>query len=178
VSEDYLLPLLPDRIDDVKLPVDCSKESHFVRINLAHFEARDFAPSAGRVVTILQILGCQDQGRKEHTTTALQCTQGCNILGLLHREVVFGDMRLDQNQVVQSDLQGAVAGARAAQGLLDKSPERYYATGCSFTPTGRSRGGPNDFHHLSGRIDEAVDKVDLAVTLTNQWRRLPMVDGC
>jgi hypothetical protein len=56
VTKDNLLPLLPDRVSDVELPVDSLEESHFVSVDLADLEARDLAPSASRVVTVLQVL--------------------------------------------------------------------------------------------------------------------------
>jgi hypothetical protein len=177
VSEDNLLPFLPNGINDVKLPVDSLQKSQFVGVDFAHLQPRDVAPSAGRVIAILQILRRQNEGSKEHAAPTLQSAQRRNILRLLHSEVVFWHVTLDKDQVVQSDLQGAIARARTAQSLLDESPERQNSSRCSFASAGGSRSGPNDFNHLSGRIDEAVDEVDLAVALSNELRRLSMVDG-
>ena len=56
MSQDNLLPLLPDGVRDVELPVDSGEESHFVGIDLADLEARDLAPGSSRVIAVLQVL--------------------------------------------------------------------------------------------------------------------------
>jgi hypothetical protein len=56
MTEDNFLPFLPDGISDMELPVHSLEESHLVGVDLTNLEARDLAPSASRVVTILQVL--------------------------------------------------------------------------------------------------------------------------
>lgn len=103
MSQNNLLPLLPHRIDNVELPVDRFQESHLVCVDLANLEPRDLAPRAGRVVAVLQILGGEYQRSKEHATTALERAKR-SIFGLRHGEVMLGQVGLDEDQVVQSNL--------------------------------------------------------------------------
>lgn len=88
-------PTLEDVVGDVELPVDGQQESDLVLVDLVGVETRDLAPGASRVVSVLEILGGQDQSGEEHATTALQGAAGLAIVGLLHGEVVLRHMRLD-----------------------------------------------------------------------------------
>jgi hypothetical protein len=56
VSENNLLPFLPNRIGDVEFPVDGLQEGHLVGVDLTDLETRDLAPCASRVVAVLQVL--------------------------------------------------------------------------------------------------------------------------
>jgi hypothetical protein len=56
VTVNDFLPLLPNRIGDVKLPVHSLEEGHLVCVDLTDLEARYLAPGASRVVAVLQIL--------------------------------------------------------------------------------------------------------------------------
>ena len=95
-------------------------------------------------------------------------------------------MRLDEDQVIQSNLQSGVAGARSAKSFLDEGAQRKHPTsGNSFAPALGLRKLPNNLNHLGcgilGRTsqrengdsrvsmeltDEAVDEVDLSVALS------------
>jgi hypothetical protein len=120
VTENNFLPLLPNRVSDVQLPVHSLEKRHLVGVDLADFEARDLAPCASRVVAILQVLGRENERCKEHATSTLQSTQR-GILRLGHGEVMLGQMSLDEDQVVQGNLQSGVAGPRSLESLLDES---------------------------------------------------------
>lgn len=81
---------------------------------------------------------------------------------------MLGQVRLDENQVVQSNLQSGVAGARAAKSLLDEGAQRKHTTSSSglAAALGLSK-LPDNLNHLGCGIDEAVDEVDLSVALSN-----------
>jgi hypothetical protein len=100
----------------VKLPVDSQKEGHLVLVNLA--------PCAGRVIAILEVLGCQNQGGQEHPTSALDGLARAAGIGLLGSKVVSGDMGLNENEVVQSDLECRIGSPRATESLLDEGTQR------------------------------------------------------
>jgi hypothetical protein len=92
---------------------------------------------------------------------------------------MLGKVRLDQDQVVQGNLEGGVAGARATEGLLDEHAKRKHSASRSiFTTALGLRELPDDLDHLSSGIDEAIDEVDLSVGLPYQlgWRLV--VDSC
>jgi hypothetical protein len=154
MSQYYLLPLLPSWVSDVEPPVDSFEEGHFVSIDLADREARNLAPSTSREVAILQILGCKYKSCEEHAATALQCAQG-DILGLRHGEIMLRQLRLDQDQVVQRDLQSGVAGTGPAKRLLDEGTKGKHSAprSCLATALGL-RELPDNLNHLSSRIFE------------------------
>jgi hypothetical protein len=56
VSQNDFLPFFPNRISDVKLPIDSLEKGHLVGVDLTDLEARDLAPCASRVVAVLQVL--------------------------------------------------------------------------------------------------------------------------
>jgi hypothetical protein len=56
MPQNDVLPFLPNRINNVELPVNSLEESHLIGIDLTDFEARDLAPCASGVVAVLQIL--------------------------------------------------------------------------------------------------------------------------
>jgi hypothetical protein len=114
VLEYDLSPALKDLVGNVQLPVNSNEECHLVLVDLLGVEARNLAPGACRVVAVLKVLRRKDKSREEHTATALKGTIGSTINGLLHGKVMLGDVGLDQNKVIQSDLEGRVACARAA----------------------------------------------------------------
>lgn len=89
----------------METPIDSNKESHLVLVDLVRVQPADLTPGASRVVSILQVLRSQDEGRQEHATTALQSSDGITILRLFHGEIMFGDMWLNQDQVIQCNLQ-------------------------------------------------------------------------
>jgi hypothetical protein len=92
---------------------------------------------------------------------------------------MLGQMRLDQDQVVQGNLQRRVACARATERLLDKHAERKYSASRSILTAALGlRKLPDNFNHLGSRIDEAIDEVDLSVGLSYQLRRGLLVDSC
>jgi hypothetical protein len=122
VTENNLLPLLPNGVSDVQLPVDSLEERHLIGVDLTDLEARDLAPCASRVVAILQVLRRENERCKEHATSTLQSTER-GILRLGHGEVMLGQMGLDEDQVVQGNLQSGVAGPRPLERLLDESAE-------------------------------------------------------
>ena len=153
MTENYLLPLFPDGISDMELPVHCRKKGHLVGVDLANLETRYLAPCTSRVVPILQILGCQNQSGEEHPTATLKGADGRNILGLLHGEIKLRHMGFDEDKVVQGNLKRGVTCSRTAQGLLDKCTQRQYTTtGSGLTSASRNGSGPDDLNHLCGRI--------------------------
>ena len=109
---------------------------------------------------------------------------------------MLGQVRLDENQVVQCNLQGGVAGARSTKSLLDEGAQRKHTTSSSGLATALGlRKLPDNLNHLGCGIfggtsqrgnegsrvsmeltDEAVDEVDLSVALSNQLRRSALVD--
>jgi hypothetical protein len=111
---------------------------------------------------------------------------------------MLGQMRLDQDQVVQGNLQRRVACARATERLLDKHAERKYSASRSILTAALGlRKLPDNFNHLGSRIlkrtnqrrnhgpgikrvltDEAIDEVDLSVGLSYQLGRGLLVDSC
>lgn len=109
---------------DVQLPVDRQEESHLILVDLLDIEARDLAPGLCRVVPVLQILGSQNQSSKEHAAPTLETRVLEAIARLFHGEVAGRDMGLDQDQVVQCNRQGGIAGTRALERLLDKLAQR------------------------------------------------------
>lgn len=88
---------------------------------------------------------------------------------------MLGQVGLDENQVVQSNLERRVAGARSAESLLDKHAKRKYPASRSILTAALGlRQLPDDLYHLSSGIDEAIDEVDLAIRLPDElgWRSL------
>ena len=114
---------MEDGIGDVDAPVYSEKKGHLVLVNLQSVQTGDLAPGASGVVAVLEVLGGQDQRREEHAAPALQSADGVGVVRLLHREVVARDVRFDEHQVVEGHLQGRIAGAGAAERLLDKSSQ-------------------------------------------------------
>jgi hypothetical protein len=102
------------------LPVDSKQESNFVLVNLFSSKSRDLAPGARRIISVLKILGGKDQSSKKHATAALECAVSMSVHRLFHCEIMFRHMRLDENQVIQSNLESRVTCPRAAQGFLDE----------------------------------------------------------
>lgn len=64
-------PAVVHLLGDVKVPVNGKKERHFVLIYFLGVEPRNLAPSAGRVVSILKILGRQNESCQEHPAATL-----------------------------------------------------------------------------------------------------------
>jgi len=93
----------------MELPVNGNQKSNLILVDLLGVKSRDLAPSPSRVVSILEILGSQDQGREEHAAATLKCTIGMAVIRLLSGKVMLGNMGLNENQVVQGDLEGRVA---------------------------------------------------------------------
>jgi hypothetical protein len=90
---------------------------------------------------------------------------------------MLGQMSLDENQVVQSDLQGRVTGTRSAERLLDEGAQGKHTTSrSSLATTLGLRELPDNLDHLSSRIDEAVHEVDLSFALPYQLRRTSLAD--
>lgn len=148
VLENNLGPALKHVVCNVQLPVDSEEEGDFVLVDLIGIEPRNLAPGAGRVVTVLEILGGQDEGGKEHAAAALQSAVGVAILGLLHGEVVLGHMGLDENQVVQGNLQRGVAGAGAPESLLDKGAQRQDCLATKLAAASHRGEGPDRLDDL------------------------------
>jgi hypothetical protein len=98
-------PSLEDLIGNMHLPVDSKQESNFVLVNLFSSESRDLAPGARRIISVLKILGGKDQSSKKHATAALECAVSMSVHRLFHCEIMFRHMRLDENQVIQSNLE-------------------------------------------------------------------------
>jgi hypothetical protein len=148
VLENNLSPALEHVVCNVQSPVDSEQEGDFVLVDLVGVEPGNLAPGACRVVAVLKILGSQDEGGEEHATAALQSAVGMTILGLLHDEVVLGHMGLNEDQVVQSHLEGGVASARASKSLLDKSTQRQNCLATKFTAACHRGERPDRFDDL------------------------------
>jgi hypothetical protein len=95
--EDDVGPALENGIGDVYPPVDGKEEGHLVLVDLEGVETGNLAPSAGRVVAILQVLGGEDESGEEHAAAALEGADRVRVIGLLHGEVVIGDVWFDQD---------------------------------------------------------------------------------
>lgn len=102
---DAVAPDVVQVLADVELPVDSGEERHLVLVDLGNLEAGNLTPGTGRVVAILQPFGSQNKGSKKHAPTTLQDPTSVRLVGLFHGEVMGGDVRLDQNQVIESHLQ-------------------------------------------------------------------------
>ena len=81
----------------MKFPVDCRNKDHFIGIDFAHLEARDFAPSTCRVIPVLEIFGGKYESGEEHTSSALHGSRGIRILRLLRGKVAVGNKWLYQD---------------------------------------------------------------------------------
>lgn len=152
VLENDFGPSLKDIFGDVEVPANSKEESNLVLVDLLGVESRDLAPSASSVVSVLEILGSQDQSRKKHASTTLKGAIGMSVRGLLSRKVVLGNMRLDENQVIERDLEGRVASARAAQRLLNKGSQRQHGLASQLTSACGRGEGPDGLDNLSRRI--------------------------
>lgn len=123
MTQDDLLPLLPDRIGDVEFPVHGREEGHLVGVDFAHLQAGNFTPRTSGVVAVLQVFGGKDESSQEHAATTLEGSNGRNILRLFHSEIMLRHMCLDEYQIVQRNLKRRVARARSAQSLLYEGAE-------------------------------------------------------
>jgi hypothetical protein len=93
----------------VHLPVDSEQKGDLILVDLLGVESRNLTPGSSRIVTVLEIFRSKNQSREEHATTALERAIGVSILGLLHGEVVFWHVGLNQDQVVECNLESRVA---------------------------------------------------------------------
>lgn len=118
----------------MKAPVDLTQEHPLVHVDLTDLEPRHLAPCFGRVVSVLQILGSQDQSCQKHATTTHERTIGWAVHSLLHSEIALRHMWPDEDQVIESNLQCRVARARSSQRLLDVGTERQYAASIALAP--------------------------------------------
>lgn len=172
VLENDLGPSLKDILGDVKVPADSKEEGNLVLVDLLGVESRDLAPGASSVISVLEILGGQDQGREEHATATLKGAVGMSVRRLLGGKVVLGNVGLDENQIIERDLESRVASARATQRLLDEGSQRQHGLASQLTSACGRGEGPDGLDNLSRRINKTIDKVDLALRLANQsWRR-------
>jgi hypothetical protein len=103
--ENDFSPLLEDLVGNVQFPVHSKEESHLVLVDLLDVEAGNLAPGTCGVVSVLKILGRKDQGREEHAPAALKSPLSVAILVLLRSKATLGNVRLDEDQIVQRDLQ-------------------------------------------------------------------------
>lgn len=118
----------------MKAPVDLAQEHPLVHVDLTNLEPRHLAPRFRRVVSVLQILGSQNQSCQEHATTAHERAISRAVHSLLHGKVALRHMWPDEDQVVESNLQCRVARARSSQRLLDVGTERQHAAAVAFAP--------------------------------------------
>jgi hypothetical protein len=170
VLENNVSPSLEDTVRNVQLPVHGLQEGHLVLVDLVRVQAGNLTPGAGRVVTVLQVLGCQNKRGKEHAAAALKGLSRVAVVQLLHNEAPAGDMGLDENQVVQSHLQRGVTCPGAAQRLLNKGAQGEHGFASELAAADRRRRGPDGVHNQSRGINKAIDKVDLAIGLSNEGR--------
>ena len=116
-------PSLPYRVGNVQIPIDRVEEGRLVLVDLLGVKTRDLAPSASRVISVLEVLGRKNEGSEEDATTALQGTSSVVILGLFHGEILSRDVSLDEDKIVHGYLQGRVASPRPLESLLDEGPQ-------------------------------------------------------
>lgn len=137
----------------MELPVYPLKENSLVCIDLIHAESRHFAPGLGRVVTVLQILGREDERSEEHTSATHESTCSGTICTLFHGEIIHRHMRLDQYKIVERHLKSRVRCSRPSEGLLDVGAKwQYSSSSGSITATHYNREWPDDFHHLGSAV--------------------------
>lgn len=96
------------------------------------------------------------------------------VVGLFHGEISLWELVLDQDQIVKGDLQGRVAGTGPTKRLLDEGAQRKHTRAVGLVATDHRRCGPDRLDDLGGRINEVVDKGQLALGLPDQWRRASM----
>ena len=132
----------------MEVPADGKEKGNLVLVDLLGVESRNLAPSSSRVVSVLEILGGQDQSREEHATTTLESAIGMAVLRLFGSKVVLRNMRFDQNQIVESNLEGRVASPGATQRLLDKGTQRQHGLAAQLTSANDRGEGPNGLDNL------------------------------
>jgi len=147
---DQVAPNLVEVLGNMQVPPDGAEECALILIDFRNLESGYLAPGPRRVVAILEPLGGKNEGREEHAPTTLQGPTSVRLAGLLHGEVMGGNVRLDQDQIIESHLQGRVTRARAAQSLLDELPERQYTVEVGTAWHRRCR--PDGFDDIRGRI--------------------------
>ncbi|KAI9788841.1 MAG: hypothetical protein M1816_006505 [Peltula sp. TS41687] len=103
-DEDDVAPSLEDWFRNVQAPIDGVEKRHLVHIDLLRAEAGDLAPSSGRVISILEVFGGEDERREKHAPATLKGAHRRTILGLFHGEIDPGHSMLDADQIVQRDL--------------------------------------------------------------------------
>lgn len=104
----------------MKFPIHCLQKHQLVLVDLQCIQTGDFAPSAGGVVSVLEVFGGENQGGKEHASTTLHSPADGLTPSLVMGQIVTGHVRLNLNQIVQSHLQRAITGPRPAERLLDE----------------------------------------------------------
>lgn len=166
-------PSFPYSVGDVQVPVDCVKESRLVLVDLLSVKARDLAPGAGGVVSVLKVLGRENEGGKKDTATALQGTSSLVIPRLFHGEILSRDVPLDEDEIVHGYLQCRVAGARPLEGLLDEGPQGKNGLVANLVSANNRGQGPDGLDHESCRVDEVVNEVNLSVMLMYELGRAP-----
>jgi hypothetical protein len=125
----------------MEFPADLSEEGSLVGIDLFYRQAGHLAPGLGGVVAILQIFRSQNEGCKEHSTSAHERAVRRAFPRLFHCEVALRHEGLDQDQVVQRDLKGRIARARASERLFNVGAERQdAASGGSLSRAARDHG--------------------------------------
>lgn len=90
-------PALPYCVGNVQVPADCVEESRLVLVDLLGVQTRDLAPGASRVVSVLEVLGRENERGKEDAAAALQGTRSLVVPRLFHCEVELRNMVLDEN---------------------------------------------------------------------------------
>jgi hypothetical protein len=153
VLHDAVAPDLVQDLAEMELPVDGGKKCKLILVDFRDLEPRDLTPGPCRVIAILEPLRGENQGRKEHTSPTLQNPTSVRRVGLLHGEIMRGNVRLDQDEVVESHLKRRVTRARTAQSLFDELPERQDArAGAKVGAARNRRSRPYGFHDVRGRI--------------------------
>jgi hypothetical protein len=108
----------------MKSPSNGFEEHQLVLIDFQRVETGYLAPCPSGVIPILEVFRCKNQSCQEHPTAALHGPQERLIPRLLLGKVEIRNMRLDLDQIIESHLQSAVAGARPTECLLDKCAKR------------------------------------------------------
>lgn len=124
VLEHYLGPSLEHVVRDVQFPVDREEKGNLILVDFLGVETRDFAPGSGGVVSVLKVFRGQDQCSKKHAAPTLKCTIAVTVFWLFCGKIMFRNVGFNEDEIIQRDLERGVAGAGAAQGLLDEGAQR------------------------------------------------------
>ena len=112
VVQQDITPSLEQCISNIQIILCNIEKDEFVGVDLLDREARDLGPCSIRVISVLQILGSDNDSSQKHTsTTTNRMLRSCSskVAGSIEPFRVLrlkvDDSRLDSQQVVQRKLQ-------------------------------------------------------------------------